>query len=191
MYGADICLQAAERGLAVVVVSALCYHNSRNVGLPKAFFASAETFARKWAHRLPVATACPRSSTCAGKARLLRRTQSSQKTLERELRPESTPMTVPTIQSKADLSRMPGRPGAARKILFASAHSIVDFSNGASVATPDVLQGLTTHGFDCQAPCTPKLDTQRTYFLPLAKVGEGPRPPRASAGSAKGGERRL
>ncbi len=58
MYGADICLQAAERGLAVVVVSALCHHNSRNVGLPKAFFASAETFARKWAHRLPVATAC-------------------------------------------------------------------------------------------------------------------------------------
>ena len=45
-----------------------------------------------------------------------------------------------------------------RKILFASAHSIVDFSNGASVATLDVLQGLTAFGFDAQAFCTPKLD---------------------------------
>ena len=58
MYGADICLQAAERGLAVVCLGALCEHNSRSVGLPKAFFPSAETFARKWAHRLPVATSC-------------------------------------------------------------------------------------------------------------------------------------
>jgi hypothetical protein len=45
-----------------------------------------------------------------------------------------------------------------RKILFASAHSIVDFSNGASVGTLDMLHGLTTLGFDCQAFCTPKLD---------------------------------
>ena len=58
MYGADICLQAAERGLAVVCLGALCEHNSRSVGLPKAFFPSAEVFARKWAHRLPVATSC-------------------------------------------------------------------------------------------------------------------------------------
>ena len=47
-----------------------------------------------------------------------------------------------------------------RKILFASAHSILDFSNGASVATLDVLQGLTTLGFECQAFCTAKLDLQ-------------------------------
>jgi hypothetical protein len=58
LYGADICLQASERGLAVVVIDALCHHNSRSVGLPEAFFASAEVFARKWAHRLPVATPC-------------------------------------------------------------------------------------------------------------------------------------
>ena len=49
---------------------------------------------------------------------------------------------------------------AARKILFSSVHSILDFSNGASVATMDVLQGLTTLGFDCQAFCTAKLDLQ-------------------------------
>jgi len=58
LYGADICLQAAERGLAVVALGAVCHHNSRSVGLPEAFFPSAEVFARKWTHRLPVATPC-------------------------------------------------------------------------------------------------------------------------------------
>jgi glycosyltransferase involved in cell wall biosynthesis len=47
-----------------------------------------------------------------------------------------------------------------RRILFASVHSILDFSNGASVATLDVLQGLTEHGFECQAFCTAKMDLQ-------------------------------
>jgi Glycosyltransferase Family 4 len=44
--------------------------------------------------------------------------------------------------------------------VFASAHSIVDFSNGASVATLDVLHGLCGSGFECRAFCTPKLDLQ-------------------------------
>jgi Glycosyltransferase like family len=58
LYGADLCLQAAECGLAVVVIDAYCHHNSRSVGLPRDFFASAKAFARKWHHRLPVATPC-------------------------------------------------------------------------------------------------------------------------------------
>jgi hypothetical protein len=58
LYGADICLQAQERGLAVVVLNAICHHNTQTVGLPKAFFRSAGVFAEKWAHRLPVATPC-------------------------------------------------------------------------------------------------------------------------------------
>ena len=58
LYGADLCLQARERGLAVVALGALCQHNSRSVGLPEAFFQSADVFARKWKHRLPVATPC-------------------------------------------------------------------------------------------------------------------------------------
>jgi hypothetical protein len=58
LYGADLCLQARECGLAVVALGAPCRHNSRGVGLPEAFFGSAEVFARKWAHRLPVATPC-------------------------------------------------------------------------------------------------------------------------------------
>jgi hypothetical protein len=57
-YGADICLQARERGLANVVLGALCYHNSRHVGLGEGFDDSAAVFARKWAHRLPIATPC-------------------------------------------------------------------------------------------------------------------------------------
>ena len=35
-----------------------CHHHSRNIGLTAAFFASARVFARKWAHRLPIATPC-------------------------------------------------------------------------------------------------------------------------------------
>jgi hypothetical protein len=58
LYGADLCLQAREHGLAVVALGAPCRHNSRSVGLPPGFFASARVFARKWAHRLPVATPC-------------------------------------------------------------------------------------------------------------------------------------
>ncbi len=58
LYGADLCLQAQERGLAVVALGAPCRHRSRSVGLPEAFFGSARVFARKWAHRLPVATPC-------------------------------------------------------------------------------------------------------------------------------------
>ncbi len=57
-YGADLCLQARERGLAVVVLAALCDHNSKTVHLPKAFFASAAVFIRNWSHRLPIATSC-------------------------------------------------------------------------------------------------------------------------------------
>jgi hypothetical protein len=58
LYGADICRQARERGLAVVAVGALCHHNSRSLVLPESFYHSAAVFARKWSHRLPVATPC-------------------------------------------------------------------------------------------------------------------------------------
>jgi hypothetical protein len=64
LYGADICLQAHEHGLAVVALGALCHHNSRNVELPEAFYRSAEVFARKWSHRLPVAKGYARPANC-------------------------------------------------------------------------------------------------------------------------------
>ena len=58
LYGADICLLAQERGLAVVALDAACHHNTRTAVLPKAFFQSARIFTDKWNHRLPVATSC-------------------------------------------------------------------------------------------------------------------------------------
>jgi hypothetical protein len=57
-YGVDLCLQAHELGLATVALGAMCKHNSRHIGLGEGFHASAAVFARKWRHRLPVATPC-------------------------------------------------------------------------------------------------------------------------------------
>jgi hypothetical protein len=57
-YGVDLCLQAQEQGLATVALGALCKHNSCHVGLGEGFHESAAKFARKWSHRLPVATPC-------------------------------------------------------------------------------------------------------------------------------------
>jgi hypothetical protein len=37
-------------------LGALCHHNSRHIGLGKGFHESAAVFARKWKHRLPIAT---------------------------------------------------------------------------------------------------------------------------------------
>ena len=48
--------------------------------------------------------------------------------------------------------------GAARRILFASAHSVLDCSSGAAVATLGLLQALAATGFQCQAFCTPRRD---------------------------------
>ena len=69
-------------------------------------------------------------------------------------------MTAPSTFYKTDPVLFPSNKPRNKRILFASVHSILDFSNGASVATLDVLQGLTTLGFECQAFCTSKLDLQ-------------------------------
>ncbi len=44
------------------------------------------------------------------------------------------------------------------KILFASPHSIIDWSSGAAVATSDIVNLLGKSGFTCQAFCASKLD---------------------------------
>ena len=66
---------------------------------------------------------------------------------------------IPVVEEQA------AAPQRTKRILFASAHSIVDFSNGASVATLDMLEGHATAGFDCPAFCAAKLDYQREASL--------------------------
>jgi hypothetical protein len=59
-YGADICMQAHERGLGVYVVPAFVHHNSsRKIGeRTPSFYESEAKFKEKWKHRLPIATTC-------------------------------------------------------------------------------------------------------------------------------------
>jgi hypothetical protein len=57
-YGADICLAASERGFASVAIDAICQHHSPHLGLPPEFRTSAQVFASKWRHCLPIATSC-------------------------------------------------------------------------------------------------------------------------------------
>jgi hypothetical protein len=59
------------------------------------------------------------------------------------------------------------------RVLFASAHSIVDFSNGAAVASLDVLRALASAGFQCQAFCTSRLDFHEDTSLEKIIVGSG------------------
>jgi SAM-dependent methyltransferase len=56
LYAADACAAARDRGLAAVVVDAVCFHNSLTQDVPDAFYVSAAALARKWTGRLPVTT---------------------------------------------------------------------------------------------------------------------------------------
>ena len=59
MYGADICLQAAERGLKCYAIGACCVHNTNGIRLlPRAYWRCYERLRRKWRKRLPVSTPC-------------------------------------------------------------------------------------------------------------------------------------
>jgi Glycosyltransferase like family len=59
MYGADICLQAAERGMTSYAISAFCVHNTyRSVALPKEFYDCYRHVRRKWKGALPIYTPC-------------------------------------------------------------------------------------------------------------------------------------
>lgn len=59
LYGTDICLQAAGKGLGSYVVPAFCIHNSRGIRfLPAAFWRSYAYMRRKWRAQLPVVTCC-------------------------------------------------------------------------------------------------------------------------------------
>jgi hypothetical protein len=59
MYGTDICLEAARRGLKSFVVSAFCIHNTNGYKLlPLQFWLGYWFMRRKWKTQLPISTTC-------------------------------------------------------------------------------------------------------------------------------------
>jgi hypothetical protein len=61
LYGADICFQAARRGLKSYIIPAFCVHNSNGIPyLPKAYWRSYFYMRRKWWAHLPLETTCTR-----------------------------------------------------------------------------------------------------------------------------------
>jgi hypothetical protein len=58
-YGADICMQANERGMRSYAIPAFCVHNTQMpLVLPSEFYRCYREFKRKWRYRLPVYTSC-------------------------------------------------------------------------------------------------------------------------------------
>lgn len=61
MYGADICLRAADRGKQNYAIAAYCVHNTeQKLVLPREFYECCDYVRRTWAARLPVHTTCIR-----------------------------------------------------------------------------------------------------------------------------------
>jgi hypothetical protein len=59
MYGADICLQARQRGLKAYAVAAFCIHNAGGYGLlPLDFWRAYWQMRWKWKRNLPIRTTC-------------------------------------------------------------------------------------------------------------------------------------
>jgi hypothetical protein len=55
LYGADICLTAAERGMNSYAIPGFCIHNTRqSLVLPGEFYKCCKEFRRVWRHRLPI-----------------------------------------------------------------------------------------------------------------------------------------
>lgn len=82
-------------------------------------------------------------------------------------------MSENPTQSRSEPTAPVTLSGPARKLLFASAHSIVDFSNGAAVASLDVLRALAMTGFQCQAFCASRLDFHEDTSLEKIIVHSG------------------
>lgn len=59
LYGTDICLAAATRGLQSYAISAFCIHNSRqHFRLPSDFYVCYRNVKRIWRKSLPIQTSC-------------------------------------------------------------------------------------------------------------------------------------
>ncbi len=61
LYGADICLRAAELGMKSYAISAFCIHNThQSLILPREFYECCKHVRLVWKDRLPIQTACIR-----------------------------------------------------------------------------------------------------------------------------------
>ncbi len=61
LYGTDICLRAAARGMRSYAISILCIHNTyQSFILPKEFFECCEYVKKVWKQWLPIQTTCIR-----------------------------------------------------------------------------------------------------------------------------------
>lgn len=61
LYGADICLRAAKRGMKSYAVAAFCIHNThQSLILPKEFYECCKHIKRVWKEYLPIQTTCMR-----------------------------------------------------------------------------------------------------------------------------------
>ena len=61
MYGVDICMAAAKRGMRSYAISAFCIHNTVfNLVLPKEFYDCYKHVQRTWKEFLPIQTTCVR-----------------------------------------------------------------------------------------------------------------------------------
>ena len=59
LYGADVCLEAQQRGYSVYAIPAFCIHNTNGYRtLPWAFWRNYLRLRRKWRNRLPITTSC-------------------------------------------------------------------------------------------------------------------------------------
>lgn len=59
LYGTDLCLSAAKRGLKCYAISAFCIHNTEQIfTLPGEFYDCYKYIKRVWRDRLPIHTSC-------------------------------------------------------------------------------------------------------------------------------------
>lgn len=67
LYGTDICMEAAVRGMRRYIVPCFALHNSRGIRrLPLSFWQAYMYLRRKWRNQLPIATPCTTiSASCA------------------------------------------------------------------------------------------------------------------------------
>jgi hypothetical protein len=61
LYGTDICLRAAKKGMNSYAISAFCVHNTyTNYILPEEFYECCKYMRRMWSESLPIQTTCIR-----------------------------------------------------------------------------------------------------------------------------------